>query len=169
VHPRPALPAADTTGLTIARYLGSRKALPGLPISVVVVVVGATVLVVGASVLVVGTSVLVVGTAVLVVGTAVLVVGTPVVGGTPVVLELVVDGAVVVLPPHTNPPPGDPSQASQQLVVDPTHETPSFASHSAALDSISQLAVAAAPLTVQHVTASGRPQTERAAHPTTSL
>ena len=148
------------------------KALPGLPINVVVDVdvVGTTV--VGGSVVgtpVVGTPV--VGTPV--VGTAVLVVGTGVVvGGAAVVLELVVavvGGDVVELPPHTNPPPGEPSHASQQLVVDPTHETPLSASHSAALGSISHSAVPPAIWTRQHVTASGRPHVDRAAQDTTSL
>ena len=148
------------------------KALPGLPINVVVDVdvVGTTV--VGGSVVgtpVVGTPV--VGTPV--VGTAVLVVGTGVVvGGAAVVLVLVVavvGGDVVELPPHTKPPPGEPSHASQQLVVDPTHVTPLCASHSVALGSISHSAAPPLPCCRQHVTASGRPHVDCAAQDTTSL
>jgi hypothetical protein len=129
-------------------YASPTKAPLGLPTSVVVVVelvllvVGSSVVVVGASVvlvLVVGSAVVVVGAAVVVVGAAVVVVGAPVVvvGAAVVVVDGLVVGVgadvVVVVPPHTKPPPGDPSQASQQLAAEPTQVTPGSASHSAAL------------------------------------
>lgn len=140
---------------------------------VVGVVVGGTPVVGGT--LVVG-GVVVGGT--LVVGGVVVggvVVGTPVLGGDVLVVGtgVVVGGAavVVVLPPHTNEPSAEPepSQASQQLVDEPTQVTPLRASHSSALGAISHWTDSAPPPTEQHVTAPGRPQVERAEQLTTSL